>query len=167
LCFDLTQSRFNALHTSQLAESMTRQERNFEDIQSRLIRLELGLHPKSETMPHAQKFVSVSSEAPTASTSIVPAPRRDRNSFQLEFQLPQISLRTALDGYFDAPSVRTFIASDNIDPPLQSTSRRALLPIRNPERGPISSANLVGLVDHFLATGMHIRLWSNLYLTSR
>ncbi|KAJ7809203.1 ras guanine nucleotide exchange factor domain-containing protein [Mycena olivaceomarginata] len=46
----------------------------------------------------------------------------------------------------------TRVATDNPNSLNQSTSPQAFHPICNPKDGPISSANLVGLVDHVLQT---------------
>ncbi|KAF7338813.1 Serine/threonine-protein kinase STY17 [Mycena sanguinolenta] len=153
--FRTLNTQFHVFHAVKLEENIARQERGFNEIQGRLttIHMELRSHSKDEASTNPQpvvealKIISVSSPDPhTASSS------RRRHSNQTDSQLspplPPSPLIFSETAYFDDLSLsssQTLISSGGVLP-------QPLLSICNMKNGSISSANLVGLVDRFLAT---------------
>ncbi|KAJ7314961.1 hypothetical protein DFH08DRAFT_820930 [Mycena albidolilacea] len=72
--------------------------------------------------------------------------------FHFQIPAPVATFHFAIGINVDRVELPIFIPSQDAGSQNQPTSRRPLLPIRNPEDGPISSPNLVALVNHFLET---------------
>ncbi|KAF7338823.1 Serine/threonine-protein kinase STY17 [Mycena sanguinolenta] len=150
--FRTLNTQFHVSHAVKLDENMARQERGLDEIRGRLTTIHMALRSHStgeaSTNPHpvveAFKIISLSSpEPPTASSS-----RRrhtnqtDSRNFRQPPRLPE-PLIIPGTAYFDDLSLsssQTLISSGE-----------PLLSICKMKNGSISSANLVGLVDRFLA----------------